>query len=265
MGVLHPVQGHNPWKIWVALSGSLGALVNPGAKQSDFIRGQILGRSKTARSTRTTTGAARAAATGTCGTRLAFASGRAPWTAWASGSTATRSTRTATLSLRRHGVFRIQTGDRDHEGAFLAFASDDNLAVFAALQDSFEAIESEIGLLAFLTVATDAGSFEQGFDILGEGQSFFRGRRWELGEVDIRSKREACGHNACTEQEGRFFHRYLRPEATGQNCGRGLRHAGLGTVTTGKQIYERDLASIDPAADARGGKQGSALAFHLTF
>ena len=62
---------------------------------------------------------------------------------------ATRST------FGRHGGFIIDLGRSDNEGTVFAVARNDDLAVFAALEHSFEIVEPEIPFGALLAVATE--------------------------------------------------------------------------------------------------------------
>jgi hypothetical protein len=106
---------------------------------------------------------------------------RSTRTAWSSG--AARPARTATFRLWRHGIFRIDLGYSDHQGAFVTFASDHDFAVFTAFERSFKAVETQAALLALLAMATEAGGFKEWFDVLRIGHTFLFGGRRKFGDV----------------------------------------------------------------------------------
>jgi hypothetical protein len=100
--------------------------------------------------------------------------------------TAVRSTGTtpAALSgLGRHGGFVVELGNGDQERAFLAFARNDNLAIFTATKNGFETVDAKVALRPFRSVAAEAGVLKKRADVLFEGQPRFIGGGWQLGEV----------------------------------------------------------------------------------
>jgi hypothetical protein len=104
-------------------------------------------------------------------------------------------------------VFGIQARDGNDQGAFLAFAGDDNLAVFAAFEDGGEAIEADIALLLFLPVTLEARGFEDGLDVLGVGQALFGRRFRQFAEVDVGRQGAGAQDESCDEQKRRLFHK----------------------------------------------------------
>jgi hypothetical protein len=67
----------------------------------------------------------------------------------------------------------------------LAVASDDDFAVFAALQNAFKIVETQITFRPLLAVAAQARSLEERFDVFGVSEVFlFSGRR-KLAEIEF--------------------------------------------------------------------------------
>src|SRR6185295_14437255 len=126
-------------------------LINPRADQSHLLRRQRLGHHHSAGSARTT--AARSAGTlslsaGTTGRRI-----RATWSRTTGSPAAAR--------FGRHGFFRIQLRHGQYNQTVLAVAGIDYLAVLAAFQRGFEAVQTKSALVLALAVTTEAAGFMQ--------------------------------------------------------------------------------------------------------
>ena len=112
--------------------GLLGTLVYPGAKQTHLLGSEWFGRWTESAWPFGTSLWRRTDSPGTSQRRASglSAAGRA------------RPPKLARPGRRRHCCFRVESGDCDNQGTFLAFSGDDHLAVFAAFEHSFEAIET---------------------------------------------------------------------------------------------------------------------------
>lgn len=76
---------------------------------------------------------------------------------------------------RRHvGVGITGVSNVVDQHAFGAIAGHDHLAVLAALEHTWEAVEAEPALRLFRPVAFGAGSFEEGLDVRGIGNAALR-------------------------------------------------------------------------------------------
>src|SRR5271163_222342 len=127
----------------------LGALVNPGPNQSDFIRSQRLWwRATPARTSRASAGSARTAARAAIGWgagRRATAARGIAWCGWGRSSTRSawrwptaRATRAASTRFGRHGGFGINARRRNDQQTVLAVARNNHFSLRPALQDAFE-------------------------------------------------------------------------------------------------------------------------------
>jgi len=77
-------------------------------------------------------------------------------------------------------------------------ASIDDLAVFAALQGRFQAIQAQTALLALFTVATETRGLKDGANVFGVGDAFLLGRRRQFTEVHVGRQGRAGGANSQT-------------------------------------------------------------------
>jgi hypothetical protein len=68
-------------------------------------------------------------------------------------------------------------GAGKNDPALLAVAGDEDRPVFAAFEDGFQAVQSQIRFRSLFAVAADARGFEQRLNVLGEGQTGLVGRR----------------------------------------------------------------------------------------
>jgi hypothetical protein len=64
-------------------------------------------------------------------------------------------------------VLLIQTRNSHHEQAFRTIAGNDNFPIFAALEDSFETIESQVALLFLVSMTTKTRRLEERSDVPG--------------------------------------------------------------------------------------------------
>ena len=66
-----------------------------------------------------------------------------------------------------------------------AIASDDDLAIFAALENAFKIVEPQITLGPLLAVAAQARSLEDRLNVFGVSQLFFLSGRRKLAEIEF--------------------------------------------------------------------------------
>jgi len=89
------------------------------------------------------------------------------------GRSGSASSGARTARLGGHSGLAVDTCDGDHNAALGAVASNENFAIFAALQDAFEGVEAEAALGTLFAMATAAGGVEQRLDVSGEGNALF--------------------------------------------------------------------------------------------
>jgi hypothetical protein len=97
---------------------------------------------------------------------------------------------------------RIELRDRDHEQAFLALAGSQHLSIFAALQHAIEGVEAEAGFRSFRPVTADAGSLENGVDVLFVGHARLLG--WGRQFTGVNRGGHSRGADQCEDTE--LFH-----------------------------------------------------------
>src|SRR5204863_4871491 len=97
----------------------------------------------------------------------------------------TRSTRTAGFALGRHGELVVNLRCGDDQQTLLAVAGNQNLAVFAAFEQRFEAVEAQITFLLFFAMTAETRGFQEGTNVLGVGDTFFGGCGREFAEIQL--------------------------------------------------------------------------------
>ena len=70
-------------------------------------------------------------------------------------------------SLRGHGGFLVELRHGDEQPAFCALARNNDLAVLPAGEQSFEAVETQIGARPFPAVAAEARGLQERTNVFG--------------------------------------------------------------------------------------------------
>ena len=102
-------------------------------------------------------------------------------------------------------------GDVQDERTFRAVAGNDNLAVLAAFERVFKAVELQFGFWFVAAVTFDAGLVEDGFDVGGISHAGFRRGRRQLSGIGGSGKRQPERGGQCEGGEfnrSRYFHRF---------------------------------------------------------
>jgi hypothetical protein len=87
-------------------------------------------------------------------------------------------------ALGWHCAFIVDLSDGDDQLAFPAIAGLNHRAVFAALEDAFEAVQAQAATrTAGIAVAPKARRLKQWANILFVSNAFLRGRGWKLAQV----------------------------------------------------------------------------------
>jgi len=104
---------------------------------------------------------------------------------WAISITTAGTTRTTRTALGRHSGLIVDLSRSDDKCAVLAVAGDDDFAVFAALQDTFQIVEAQIAFGPLLAVAAQARSLEERLDVFGVSEVFLFSGRGKLAEIEF--------------------------------------------------------------------------------
>jgi len=123
------------------------------------------------------------------------AAGTTAESAWSTTTTgATPWTMSAGFELGWHSFFLVQLRNGNHQDAILAFSGNDDLFVFAAFEGGIECVEAQTGFWSFAGVASEAGAFEHGSDVLGIGEAIFFCWWRKFAEIDLTSDGRSSSH-----------------------------------------------------------------------
>ena len=76
-------------------------------------------------------------------------------------------------ALRGHRCFVVELRHGDEQPAFFALAGDNDLAVLAAGEQSFEGVKLQIAARSFSAVAAEARSLQERTNVFGVGDAWF--------------------------------------------------------------------------------------------
>jgi hypothetical protein len=75
--------------------------------------------------------------------------------------------------------------DRHHQGTLLAVTGHDDFAVFAAFEDGFKAVETQLAFLALLAVAPETRRLKERADVFGVSNALVTCRRRQFAEIEF--------------------------------------------------------------------------------
>ena len=94
--------------------------------------------------------------------------------------------------------------------AFQALSGNDDLAILTALQHCFQAVEAQLGFVAFLAMATEARRFKEWSDVLGVGDILLGRGGGEFTEIRLGAEGGPAGNGETDQQTGgQVFHEFV--------------------------------------------------------